>query len=345
MNSFAELNDKSFKIVFNIDAGDQYYFNKLNLILPDSYDSNDFSDIDKIFSKLKGKRYSLDKINLILDEIDQIASLRLYDFINAEVEENIVEGNKLDFTFKVVDSEKYYVERINIFGNFNTIEEVIRNKLIVDEGDPLNNLLYLKSIDQLKSLGIFKKVNSEIVDGSNDNLKIINLNVEERTTGEISLSAGVGTSGSTIGGGITEKNFLGKGINLSTNLELSEERIKGQFIYSKPNFAYSDNTLFTSIRSTTSDYLSDFGYKVSNAGFSVGTEFEQFENLFFNPELDLSIEDLKTNSTASSTLKKQEGTYEDFYFNYGLNYDRNSGFRPTSETKLILSTASNCVWK
>ena len=96
MNSFAELNDKSFKIVFNIDAGDQYYFNKLNLILPDSYDSNDFSDIDKIFSKLKGKRYSLDKINLILDEIDQIASLRLYDFINAEVEENIVEGNKLD---------------------------------------------------------------------------------------------------------------------------------------------------------------------------------------------------------------------------------------------------------
>ena len=334
LNSFAELNDKSFKIVFNIDAGDQYYFNKLNLILPDSYDSNDFSDIDKIFSKLKGKRYSLDKINLILDEIDQIASLRLYDFINAEVEENIVEGNKLDFTFKVVDSEKYYVERINIFGNFNTIEEVIRNKLIVDEGDPLNNLLYLKSIDKLKSLGIFKKVNSEIVDGSNDNLKIINLNVEEQPTGEISLSAGVGTSGSTIGGGITEKNFLGKGINLSTNLELSEERIKGQFIYSKPNFAYSDNTLFTSIRSTTSDYLSDFGYKVSNAGFSVGTEFEQFENLFFNPELDLSIEDLKTNSTASSTLKKQEGTYEDFYFNYGLNYDlRNSGFRPTSGNK------------
>ena len=197
----------------------------------------------------------------------------------------------------------------------------------------MNNLLYLKSIDQLKSIGIFKKVNSEIVDGSNDNLKIINLNVEEQPTGEISLSAGVGTSGSTIGGGITEKT-LGKGINLSTNLELSEERIKGQFIYSKPNFAYSDNTLFTSIRSTTSDYLSDFGYKVSNAGFSVGTEFEQFENLFFNPELDLSIEDLKTNSTASSTLKKQEGTYEDFYFNYGLNYDlRNSGFRPTSGNK------------
>ena len=71
MNSFAELNDKSFKIVFNIDAGDQYYFNNLNLILPDSYDSNDFLDIDKIFSKLKGKRYSLDKINLILDEIDR----------------------------------------------------------------------------------------------------------------------------------------------------------------------------------------------------------------------------------------------------------------------------------
>ena len=237
-------------------------------------------------------------------------------------------------TFNVVDSEKFYVERINILGNFNTIEEVIRNKLIVDEGDPLNSLLYNKSIDHIKGLGIFKTVDAKIKDGSTDNLKIIDIIVEEKPTGEITLAAGVGTSGSTIGGGIKEKNFLGKGINLATNLEISEETIKGKFVYSKPNFAYTDNTLFTSIQSTTTDNLTDFGYKVSNAGFSVGTEFEQYENLFFSPEIDISIEDLKTNSSASSGLKKQEGTYEDFYFNYGLNYDlRNSKYRPSSGNK------------
>ena len=336
LNSFAELKEDktSFKLIFNINAGERYFFNDLILKLPDDYSQADFSKVEKIFSKLKGERYSLNNVNLILKEIDKIASLRLYDFISAEVEETIVNGNKINFTFKVVDTKKFYVERINIVGNFNTIEEVIRNRLIVDEGDPLNELLFQKSLDRIKSLGIFKKVESKISNGSDPNLKVIDLIVDEQPTGEISLAAGVGTGGSTIGGGITEKNFLGKGINLKTLLELSEDSLKGQFVYSKPNFNYSDNTLFTSVKSTSTDYLTDYGYKVDNVGFSIGTEFEQYENLFFSPELDLTLEDLSTNSSASRNLKKQEGSYEDFYFNYGLTYDvRDSRYRASSGNK------------
>ena len=335
LNSFAELNDQtSFKLVFNIEAGEKFFFNNFNLNLPEDYNKEDFKKVNKIFSKIKGEKYSIDSINLILEEIDRVASLRLYDFIDAVVEENIVSGNKIDFNFNVVDSKKFYVERINVLGNFNTIEEVIRNRLIVDEGDPLNQLLYNKSIDRVKSLGIFKSVESKIKDGSDPNLKVIDLIVEEKPTGEISLAAGVGTAGSTIGGGITEKNFLGKGINLKTALEVSEDSVKGQFIYSKPNFNYTDNTLFTSLKSTTTDNLTDYGYKVSNIGFSVGTKFEQYENLFFSPEIDVSLEDLSTNSSASNNLKKQEGNYEDFYFNYSLNYDlRNSAYRPSSGSR------------
>ena len=129
-----------------------------------------------------------------------------------------------------------------MIGNFQTIEEVIRNRLIVDEGDPLNELLFNKSIDRVKSLGLFKKVDTKIYDGSNKNLKVVDIIVEEQPTGEISLAAGVGTSGSTIGGGIW-KNFR-KRYNLNTLLEISENKIKGQFIYSKPNFNYTDNTLY-----------------------------------------------------------------------------------------------------
>ena len=335
LNSFAELDKEgSFRLIFNIDSGKKFYFNKFVLDLPEDYERSDFEKINKIFKKLSNEKYSLSKINLILSEIDRIASQRLYDFIDAEVQESILDENKIDFYFKIVDSEKFYIERINILGNFNTIEEVIRNQLIVDEGDPLNQLLYNKSLDNIKSLGIFKSVDSEIQKGSSENLKVVNLTVEEKPTGEISLGAGVGTAGSTIGGGIKEKNFLGKGINLDTNLELSEETIKGRFIYSRPNFNYSDNTLFTSLETSTTDNLTDFGYKVSSLGFSIGTSFEQYENLFFSPEISVSIEDLETNSTASSNLKKQEGTYDDFYFNYGLNYDmRDSNYKPTSGSK------------
>jgi outer membrane protein insertion porin family len=332
LDSFGQFDNSEgfFELIFNISAGEKFYFNEFALNLPEDYDPNDFDKINKLFKKLEGKRYSINDFNELLEEIDNIASFKLYDFIDATVDEKIIDNNKLNFTFNVNDAKKFYVEKINILGNYVTIEEVIRNKLIVDEGDPLNNILYNKSIDNIRSLGIFKNVKAEIKDGSDLNSKEIDIIVEEKPTGEISLSAGVGTSGSTIGGGIKEKNFLGKGIDLSTNLEVSEDSVKGEFIYSKPNFAYTDNTLSTSIRSTTTDYLTDFGYKVSNLGFSLGTSFEQYENLFFNPEIDLNFESLTTNSSATNTLKKQEGSYEDLYFNYGLIYDlRDSAFNPS----------------
>ena len=143
----------------------------------------------------------------ILAEIEKIASTKLYDFIDADVEEKIVNENKIDFTFKIKTSEKYYVEKINILGNFQTIEEVVRNKLLVDEGDPLNDLLYNKSLDNIRSMRIFKTVKAKITDGTDQNLKVIDIIVEEQPTGEISLAAGVGTAGSTLGGGIVEKIF------------------------------------------------------------------------------------------------------------------------------------------
>ncbi len=332
LESFAEIDrNGNFNLIFNIQSGDKYYFNDLNLNLPVDYNELDFTEINNIFEKLKGKIYSLNKFNSILDEIEKIASAKLYDFIDAKVSEVLIEKDKINFTFNVVDSEKFYVERVNILGNFQTIEEVIRNRLIVDEGDPLNTLLFNKSLDNIKSLGIFKKVDSKIKDGSEDGLKIIDLIVEEQPTGEVSLGAGAGTSGTMIGGGINEKNFLGKGINLNTNLEVSDDSIKGKFVYSKPNFAYTDNTLFTSLEATTADYLTNFGYKTTEQSFKLGTRFEQYENLFFSPEVGLSLENLETNAAASTQLKKQKGSYQDIGFNYGLNYDlRNSSYNPTS---------------
>ncbi len=331
LNSFAELDNRGFfKLIFNVKAGKKYYFNNLYLNLPEDYNNDDFSSVTKILNSLSNEKYSLDNINIILDEIDNIASSRLYDFISVDVAESVIDENKINFTFSVKDSEKFYVEKVNILGNFNTIEEVIRNKLIVDEGDPYNELLHNKSINKIKSLGIFKTVNSEIVDGSDNNTKILNISVEEQPTGEISLGAGYGTDGGVIGGSLTEKNFLGKGIILNTDIQVSTDGVKGSLTYAKPNFNYTDNTLFTSIKSTSQDNLSSFGYKITTAGLSLGTTFEQYENLFFSPEIDFTQEDLTTNSNASKSLKKQEGSYSDFYFNYGLTFDtRDSSFNPS----------------
>ena len=327
-NSFVEFDKNSnFNLIFNIIPGKKYFFNEFNLNLPSNYDTNLFKSITKKFPKLKGDTYSLLKINKLLNEIDKIALSGQYEFINAKIIEKI-DGNKINFEINISDSEKFYVEKININGNFNTLEEVIRNNLIIDEGDPFNEILFNKSVNEIQSLGIFKNVKTDIQEGSNPSYKIINLDVEERPTGEISISAGFGTEGETIGAGLKENNFLGKGINLNTSLELTADSIKGKFIYAKPNFNYTDNTLFTSLKSSTSDFMTDSGYKTSEIGFALGTKFEQFQNIFLSPEIDFLLEDLETSDKASNNLKKQEGSYTDLYFNYSINQDlRDKKFR------------------
>ena len=331
-NSFAELTDDGlFKLVFNINAGEKFQFNNVKLVIPDDYDPRHFNDINSLLSKLKNKKYSLNRISKIVTEVDKIALSKNYEFISADLNEEIINGNKIDIIISFKETKKFYVEKINIFGNQFTLEEVIRNSFLVDEGDPFNELIFNKSINNIKGKGIFKTVTSEIKDGSNKNLKVINITVQEQPTGQISLGAGVGTSGGTLGFGIKENNFLGKGVSLDTNLNISKSTVKGAFTYSKPNFNYTDNTLFTTISSTSTDNLTDFGYKTNNIDFSIGTKFEQYENLFFSPEISTSLESLETTSTASSALKKQGGDYFDLYFKYSLDNDlRNQNYQ-TSE--------------
>ena len=329
-NSFVEFkDDNSFKLVFYIEAGNKFKFNELAIVLSEDYDPKYFLDINRDLDKLKNKDYSLDKIEKVLREVDKIALSKQYEFIDATLSETIIGNDKLDISITLVDTQKFYVEKINIFGNDYTIEEVIRDSLIVDEGDPYNEILFNKSINNIKSKRIFKSVKPNLKSGSDKNLKIIDIIVEEKSTGEISLGAGVGTSGATIGGGIKENNFLGRGIKLNTNLQISENEVRGQFSYEKENFRNSDNSLFTSLSSTSTDKLSDFGYKSTALGATVGTSFQQYEDLYFSPKLKIEREKLETTSKASSSLKKQEGNYFDTYLNYSFDYDlRNNSYKP-----------------
>ncbi len=324
------LDDGSFKLTYKIDAGEIFTINNTKLILPIDYDEDNFKDVKNQLNKLINKPYSIGKIARVVDEIDKISLSREYDFINANYLETKINNNKLDIIFTVTESENFYVERINIFGNNITHESVIRYQLEIDEGDPFNELLNAKSINNLKSSNLFKTVNASISEGSEINTKIIDINVEEKPTGEIMVGAGAGTDGGTFGFSVTENNFLGKNIKLSTSLDLTEDSIKGNFSVTNPNFNYSDKSLSTSIESTNIDKLSESGYEATKTGFTLGTGFEQFQNVFFTPKISNFYEDLETKSTASANLKKQSGSYFESKFSYGLDYDmRNQRYQTT----------------
>ena len=327
-SSFANyLGNDKFEIVYNISSGKKFFFNEFNLNLPIDYERANFDQLDRIFNELKGKNYSLNSIDKILKEIDKIVLNEQFEFLNSTVKENI-QDNLMNLTFDIAESEKFYVEKINILGNNITREEVIRNNLFVDEGDAFNELLQARSLNNLKSLDFFSSVESQILDSKNENKKIINITVEEKPTGEIMAGAGVGTGGGTVVFGVSENNFLGRGIEFSSDVSVSAESLKGLISLNNPNYKGSNRSLNASLESTSTDRLTNFGYKSNKTGFSVGSGFEFYDDLYWNTGVSAYIEKLDTDSTASANMKKQEGSYFDTFFNQTFSYDkRNQKFK------------------
>tara|TARA_B100000963_G_scaffold2168_1_gene1727 strand:- start:2404 stop:4653 length:2250 start_codon:yes stop_codon:yes gene_type:complete len=329
-SSYATIeNNKNFKLIFSIDAGEKFYFNNFYLNIGSDYTDENFSKINEKFKKLSGSLYSIKSIDEIKNEINKIALQKEFVFLDTKFEENIIDQNKINVNFFLERLERSYVNKINIFGNFITEEKVIRNSLVVDEGDPYNKILFEKSINNIKSTGIFKNAKSEILN-SEDNNKTINITVEEMPTGEIVAGVGTGTGGSSFSAGIKEKNYLGKGIMLDTNFALSDDAVRGKFSILNPNFKNSDRSLNTTIESTVLDFMSTSGYKTNRTGLSIGTGFEQFQDIFINFDISNYYEKLVTSDSASEIKKKQEGDYFENLFLYSITLNKlNQNFQPT----------------
>ena len=328
-SSFAKLvNETEFELIYNIVPNDRFFFDKISLDLPIDFDQSNFKSLNKLFKKLNGKRYSLFIIEDILDEIDKIILDEEYKTLKTEVDENVID-NKINLTFSVTEGKKFIVDRINIYGNNITRENVIRNQLLIDEGDEFNSILASKSINNIKALNIFKTVESKIID-NDDKSKTIDITIEEKATGEIMAGAGVGTDGSTLSFALKENNYLGRGIGLKSELTISEETIKGQFRVDNPNFKNSDKSINLNIQSLETDKLTDSGYKTSKTGFGFGTSFEYQDDVFIGLGQDSFYEKIETNSSASARQKSQAGNYWDTFLNLDLDYDkRNQKYRPS----------------
>ena len=329
-SSFAKLvNKNDFELIYNIKANKKFYFNDLSIDLPNDFDRENFNEISDFLSNLKGETYSVDIIEEILEELDKVTLLEQYQSVSSKVEEDIID-QKINLKFIIEEIDTKFVEKINIFGNNVTKETVIRNQLEIDEGDPFNEILANKSVNNIKNLNFFKNVNYEIIEGKTLDSKIINIEVEEKATGEITAGAGVGTSGTTIAFGVKENNYLGSGINLSTNVTLSEETLKGEFSVINPNFRNTDKLIRFSAEAIEIDRLETYGYKTNKNGFSFGTSFEFLDKFDIGLGNSNYYEKIDTDSNASTRQKTQEGNYWDSFLNLSFDFDdRNQKYQPS----------------
>ncbi len=329
LSTSAEITGLSdIELTFSINAGKKYRFKKFSTNIDPVFDPILFKGLRPIFEKYAGDFYSPFKIKKILENIDEIIDDNQLQFVQHTVKEYSGEDG-IDVEFKIFEGQKIQIERINVLGNNITNDSVVRSGLLIDEGDPYSKTKLEKSIGNLKSMNIFNKVNYKISDGSEPGLKKIDISIEEKATGEISAGAGYGTEGGAFGFSIKENNYLGKGLKVSANADITSKSVRGGLDIVNPNYNYSGNKVFGGFYSKKTDQPNS-GYENTLINFNIGTEFEQYKDLYFAPSLSFTIDDLSVDNTASTQLKKQAGTFNDLTFGYGISIDqRNRRFMPT----------------
>ena len=308
LSSNAEVSENNFTILtYTINAGTRYKVTKISTNVNNVLDSKLFLPLEKSYTKMVGKYYSPFRVKKLLDELDALIASNDLQFIEHSVNE-ILENDSIEIKINIYEGKKQLVEKVVIKGNAVTDESVIRSELMLDEGDPFNKLKLDQSIAKLKSRRLFKNVVPKVIEGTRKDQKIIEISVEETPTGEISAGAGIGTNGGSLSFVVTENNWLGRGVNVSTSVDVSQETFRGSLNVTDPNYKYSGNSL-NYFASSSSNDKQDSGFKNNIIQTGVGTKFEQYNDVYLSPSISFSYDDLKVKSTASKSLKKQEGTF------------------------------------
>jgi len=330
LSSSVELqNESNIELTFSINAGQRFRIKKLSTDIAPVFDKAIFKNLSFEFNKFAGEYYSPFKIQKILKKIDEIIDNKQLQFVQHSVSETL-DKDGIDIVFKIFEGRKIQIEKVNIFGNTVTNDSVIRSELLIDEGDPYSDIKVEKSISRLKARNIFKTVKYKLSDGSSKDLKVMDIKVEEKATGEIAAGAGVGTEGTSFSFLLKENNYLGRGLSVDASLSVSEHAIRGGLSMKEPNFRNSGNLVWGGLTNVRTD-RPDSGYENTLTKFDLGTKFEHLTNLYVSPNMTLAFDDLKVTDSASASMKKQAGNFTEFTFGYGIEKDnRDKPFMPTS---------------
>ena len=332
-SAFASVDkNNNFTLTFSINSGKKYKFGDYDLKITGlSLKETDSNEIKNISNKLlKNEFYSPLIINKLSKQITDFLESKRYGNFEINIQDSKAGEDKINVIVQLNEGQKSLINKINIQGNTITEEKVIRDNLILAEGDQINSYKIKKSIDNVKSKQLFSKVDYKIEDSDKKNFKDFNLFVKEQPTGNISAGVGYGTNGGLFEASVNERNFLGQGINLNFTGRLSADIVRGELSYVDPNYINSNKELAASLFSEVDDYKNS-GYQNKRAGTRVATKYEIYEDIFFRPNLGVQFDKLEVTGSASSLLRSRQGDFVTTSFGYNFLYDqRDSKFNPTS---------------
>ncbi|WBU62660.1 outer membrane protein assembly factor BamA [Paracoccus aerodenitrificans] len=335
----------AYYVTYAINEGPRYRFGQITTVseIP-GVDAAPFQQQNRVRS---GTYYTPEIVDLSIRRMETIALQQGLDFVNIEprITRNM-RNQTLDLTFALTRGPRVFVERIDIEGNTTTLDEVIRRQFQTVEGDPFNPREIRNSAERIRALGYFADAQVDTREGSSPQQVIVDVNVEEQPTGTLEFGASYGaSSGVGVSAGLSERNFLGRGQEVSVQISTASGSRAGAFTFVEPYFLTRDLRFSFSgwYRETDRD---NADFNTRSVGLQTGIEFpisassrlgvhyKYSKDTLFDVT-PLGVDEDGDPEGSSPILTEEEGGLYTSAVGYSYSYDsRRVGLNPRTATKL-----------
>ena len=330
---------ESFYVTFTLDEGERYRFGAVELVsrLRDLKPET----LKGVLSTAAGDWYDADKVDDSIQRLtDQLGSLG-YAFV--DVRPRITrdkDQRTIAVTYEIQEGPRVYVDRINIVGNVRTLDRVIRREVKLAEGDAFNTAKLRRSRQRIRNLGFFEKVDVTNVPGETPDRTVVNVEVQERSTGEVSFGIGFSSSDGPLADiRIRERNLLGRGQDLTIGFLLSAKRQEADLSFEEPYFFDTDIAAGFDLFRIRRDFQREANYDVDSIGASVRARYQLSEYLRHTVRYTVRRDTIENvGSSASNFVRQQQGTFITSGPGHDILYDRRDDrFDPTDGYFIRLS--------
>ena len=334
-SAIAEIspNKDAFYLTFTLSEGEQYHFGKVDV--KSTLSKINMQDFRSFILTDKGDLYNSSNIELSIDSLISALGDRGFAFVDITpvTKKRDDKSHIIDLTYQVKEGPRVYVEKINIFGNLRTLDRVIRREFRLAEGDAYNSTKLRRSEQRLNNIGYFEKVNISTHQGSSPDKTIIDVEVVEKSTGEITFGAGFSTTDGPLADiGLTERNFLGRGQSLRLRTTFAARRRQYDIGFTEPYFLDRELEAGFDIYRTTQNVSNNSNFDRTATGFNVHTAYNLSEKLKHSIRYDIEQNEISNiGNDASIYIREQEGKNTTSLVGQSFIYDgRDNRFTPTS---------------
>ena len=322
---------QDFFLTFTVDEGTRYRFGKIEV----DARLRDL-DAESLLRNIEIEEqdwYDSDLVEKTIDDLtDQVGTLG-YAFVDIRPRINRDRKTReINVSFEINEGPRVFVERIDISGNVRSLDKIVRREMRLVEGDAFNRSKVRRSQERIQNLNFFENVTVEEVPGTAPDKTVIKVEVEEKSTGTLSLGAGYSsTNGALVEVGVQERNLLGRGLDISLKTILAQRQSQLDLRFTDPAFLDREITAGVDIFSTATDLQDTSSFDRDTIGFAVRGGYPITERLSQRWKYSLRQTDINDiDSSASRFIRDQEGTTIRSEISHRIAYDRrDSAVTPT----------------